>query len=73
VCLKHLHVIARREGTGGVAKKRQCKCTQEGESLCKCVYNFVCMRVCVCACVYVVIRQQLLAFNLVSSVNIFVI
>jgi len=29
--------------------------------------------VCVCARVYVVIRQQLLGFNLVSFVNIFVI
>jgi len=40
-----------------------------------CVILCVCMRECVCVCarVYVVIRQQLLGFNLVPFVNIFVI
>ena len=77
VCLKHLHVIARREGMGGVGKERECECKKEGETLCQCMCNCVHMYawvcVCVCACVYVVIRQQLLGFNLVSFVSIFVI
>jgi len=77
VCLKHLHVIARREGMGGVGKERECECKKEGETLCQCMCNCVHMYawvcVCVCACVYVVIRQQLLGFNLVSFVNISVI
>jgi len=84
VCLKNLHVIARREEMGGVGKERECECKKEGEceckkereSLCKGMGNFVCVRVCVCVCVcarvYVVIRQQLLGLNLVLFVNIFV-
>jgi len=43
LCLKHLQVIARREGMGGVGKERECKCKKEGESLCKCMCNFVCV------------------------------
>ena len=60
---------------GGVGKERECECKKEGECLCKCTCNCVCVcaSVCVCARVYVVIRQQLLGFNLVSFVNIFVI
>ena len=74
MCLKHLHVIARREGIGGVAKERQCECKKEGENLRECVVILcVYMRVWVCACIYVVIRGQLLGLNLVSFVNIFVI
>jgi len=47
VCLKHLHVIARREGI----KERECECTKEEESLCQRMCNFV--GVCVSVCVYV--------------------
>jgi len=51
------------------ARKRERVCVSVCLILC------VCMRTCVCVCarVYVVIRLQLLGFNLVSFVNIFVI
>jgi len=51
VCLKHLHVIAGREGMGRVGKERECECKKEGEILCKCMCNLVCAYVCVCVCV----------------------
>ena len=41
--LKHLHVITRREGMCGVGKERECKCKEEGVSLCQCMCNFVCV------------------------------
>jgi len=43
VCLKYLHVIAGREVMGRVGKERECECKKEGESLCKCMCNHVCV------------------------------
>ena len=64
MCLKNLHVIARREGMGGVGKEEECVCNKEGTCMCNFVCLYACVCVCVCARVYVVIRKELLGFNL---------
>jgi len=76
VCLKHLHVIAGREGMGRVGKEREAS-AKKRERVCVSACVILCVHACVCVCVcahvYVVIRQQVLGFNLVSFVNAFVI